>query len=146
MNIPDHPGVLGYLAGLLDGEGTVTVKKSRGPGAVNDCWIPEVHISNTNVAALRWIADTLQVGKVYASKPGDDKWQIVYFWRTGGSNAISLLEALYPYLRIKRLHADALFTLRGLRRDGTRLSPELVARRLTLVQYIKTLNRRGRAA
>jgi len=104
-----------YIAGLLDGEGNVNISIIRRHGKPLRV-IPQVEISNTNKEVLEWIAERVNQGnrrisrlRRYTdhrfSKPLDN-----YYLSISGRLAIEpFLQALLPYLHIKKLPTECLF-------------------------------------
>lgn len=87
---------LGYIAGILDGEGTIHIRSN---GA------PDVQIVNADRELLEWIEEVVG-GAVYARneyrrlgrKP-------IYAWMLRGYRAVIFLRCVEPILRSKRARA-----------------------------------------
>jgi hypothetical protein len=103
------PGQAGYLAGLLDGEGSIIAMK-RNDGTVKSY---RMHIANTHQGVLQWCQQTTGLGTVHLqTKPKfslDPKrpnahltYKTCWSWATYGVKAASVLKQLLPYLQIKR--------------------------------------------
>lgn len=145
ITVPTDPAVLGYLAGLLDGEGSVIVSRTRGRGSINDSISMRVCITNTDLALIEWLLSELG-GSFVSKKILKEHHKQAYQWLLGGKNAARFLSAVLPYLRIKRAQAEA-----GLRIAETvgdrsaRLSEEVMEIREEAFAEIRYLNS-GRAS
>lgn len=104
---------LGYVAGLVDGEGSITLSKLKRGG-----WSSCTVISNKNVAMLRWIKSKIGVGRVYLS----NRERKVYELRLArNSDQIALLETILPCLKVKRKDAELVLQFLKLRRKSRRI-------------------------
>lgn len=140
ITVPTDPAVLGYLAGLLDGEGSVIATKTRGTGSHNDSIAMRVVITNTDLPLMEWLIT--EVGGTFMAKQvGKAHHKQAYSWNLGGQNAAQFLVAVMPYLHIKKAQAQA-----GLRIAETvgarnrRLSPEIMEIREEAYAEIRLLN------
>lgn len=104
-----YPAAAGYLAGLLDGEGSIVAQK-RPDGTVKSY---RLTIANTHVGVLHWCKALTGLGRVYVqTKPTrslDPKrpnahltYKVCWVWAVSGVKAVSILKQLLPYLQIKR--------------------------------------------
>ena len=90
LSLPESPAQLGYLAGLVDGEGSIYVR----PHEVRVC------IVNTDKDLIDWLA-TLG-GKVLARHHSRLGTKPIWIWQVNRrADAMALLNALLPYLRVK---------------------------------------------
>jgi len=83
-----------YLAGLIDGEGTIglaNLKKSLGRK-------PCIKISSTTPELLNWLVPKLG-GYVSKSKSKNIKWADSYKWTITGVNALNALKQVQPFLK-----------------------------------------------
>lgn len=108
---------LSYLAGFIDGEGTVGVSRRNRYGLTYSkqwyCYDPYVSISNTDLPILDYIQGRLGFGSVrgkfqngnhYGNKPKYSFW-------TSNRNARILLTSLEPYLRVKKEQAQLVIAM-----------------------------------
>jgi len=94
---------IGYLAGLLDGEGCVTVIKYKRNDRQNknDYYALRLTITNTNRDALKLFHDTFKSGYIYAEKRPNCK--LIYVWASSATaKNKAILKGLLPYLIIKK--------------------------------------------
>jgi len=107
MNLPLTVAEIAYIAGLFDGEGSVTCKKKptkrndRG-GKVYDQWYIRCEISMTDRDVIEWIHESLGFGwskeKKYNNKP---KYKKQWRWSCGYRDALKFAKLMWPYARIK---------------------------------------------
>lgn len=124
-----------YLAGLIDGEGSIMLNP-RGAGAITS----RVAISNTHRGILDWVASTTGVGKVQTMRAEGISNRTSYAWVTNGDGALSLLEQVRPFMIVKTAQADlAIEAQRRLRDPSTKTGPWQQEYR----ERVQALNRRG---
>ena len=91
-----------YIAGLFDGEGSITYKKykeKKKTGTYN-CWRISMEISMTVYSVLVFVLDTLGVGTLRPkNRPKDVKKQ--WRWRCVFRDAYYVSLLLWPYAHIK---------------------------------------------
>ncbi|OGR83977.1 MAG: hypothetical protein A2901_02465 [Elusimicrobia bacterium RIFCSPLOWO2_01_FULL_54_10] len=129
-----------YLAGLIDGEGTITLtrnSKSQHPQ-------PQVSIANNNLRILKWVRSKMGMGSLLTKMPKKATHNVAYTWqvnRAGGS--FKVLRAVYPYLRVKKRQAAIILNEypRVTPRNG-KYDPKTLAQKFRLVRKIQSLNSR----
>lgn len=112
IRIPRDPAVLAYVAGLFDGEGNLHWR--RRTGRTNSA---RISIYNTYIPVMVWLTQKIGGTRRLHDSPGRLRrgWKPLETWEvTRARDCIALLDALLPYLRIKRAAARAV--LRDLRR------------------------------
>jgi len=104
--IPDDHTILAYTAGLLDGEGWITIGQRRWGKKLID--FIGVGISNNYLPLIDWLHNTYNCGYVYSARSKLTR-RFNYTWRiTRMIDAYLFLKAVRPWLVIKRdkaLHA-----------------------------------------
>jgi hypothetical protein len=145
---------LGYLAGIIDGEGSITLQRSLARSSSRYVY-PVVTVANTDKRLIDWLI----------AKTGQGHWQYqtrthlgcksVYHWCIACNQAYDLLVMVRDYLVIKQLQADvaiALWTenqdaleLAGRRRWGNHhpIPSWLQSWREASYLFMRDLNRRG---
>lgn len=96
---------LGYIAGLIDAEGSIFISKHMFGGKAY--FYPRISVSNTNLQILHFLE---QIGGKARIQPMDSKFgsKQVWVWALQQQHAIlSLLENISPYLIVKRGNAVA---------------------------------------
>ena len=137
---------LAYMAGIIDGEGTIAARNYWAPASINPSVVCRLRVFNTNRSLIDWIAERWP-GRIYHSKAIPNQ-KIVWTWETKGLRARHLALQVLPYLKIKRRQAEILIELIPLiLRVGTSFQTgvpeENVEKRNKLVAEIRELNKRG---
>lgn len=90
-----------YLAGLVDGEGTVTIRKQPRGAPRRPSWKPCVIVSNTDPRLMDWLTETISTPSAYVdSRPMPSGSTAYRFW-AAGLGYLPLFEALEPALVLK---------------------------------------------
>lgn len=164
---------IAYLAGIVDGEGYIGIKKSKAyrcAERTTPSYIARIQIRMVDEPAIRFLSETLG-GWYYKEKPHLAKGRPLYCFQASDQKARAILETLLPYLRVKATQARTVLELCALKSEsrqhrtkvvGTRefpnkygtvrtvknkcLSDEYVARCHSLYERCKLLNKVGIAA
>ena len=136
---------LAYIAGIVDGEGCITV---RSP-AKGDASYPvsmTFFIANTDISLLNWLLDRICGGVSWNETPVQTKpyWRLVFPVAFGEE----LLRALLPYLIVKKPQAELMLKIRDAyhanpvrrRKDGV-FPPEVHAFRKECYEAMRELNK-----
>jgi hypothetical protein len=126
-----------YLAGIIDGEGTVSFMK-RGRN-----FFPTVTIANTSRELLDWCGRTAGLPfTICVKQPRSLNHSLSYHIRWRFDAALELLRMCRPFFIVKREQADILLRWKiVVRRNGRYTSQEL-ADRNSLVKMIRARNSR----
>ncbi len=143
---------LAYLAGIVDGEGSLELKLQRS-GSLDLV----LHGYNSDIPLRDWIV--LHFGgkrydihrRMRVEKP---QWQPMFNWNLSGQVARDLLELLAPYMVIKRAQAEHAIDAwdnrqpmpRSERRWGTGTPGAVIEMRGAAVTKMHDLNRKNRGA
>lgn len=104
IRIPDSPVKLAYLAGIVDGEGTIDFIKNKTRRRKEVA--PRMKVGNTDLDLIRWLLAEIG-GRVYVYKPKNKTHKMFFEWFISGvQNIQPLLLAIFPYLVIKRKNAE----------------------------------------
>ena len=89
--------ILAYAAGILDGEGCVSISKAPSGGKFR----MRVSIGNNDPRMLLFLQEHFggSINKFYS---GNDVNRPGYMWGVSGSHAGVFLRLIYPYVRCKR--------------------------------------------
>lgn len=101
--MPSDVATLSYIAGLFDGEGSVSINATgprKNDGAVNVSHRLVVNISNNDEAIMFWLRT--EMGGLVHSSLSRLSTKRNYRWIAQGKNARIFLAAIHPYVRIKR--------------------------------------------
>lgn len=124
-----------YLAGIIDGEGCLTIGAGRKGNVTNYNSI--IMVTSTSEKLIKWLVGNFG-GNYYKSNRIVPNSKPAYIWRFLKHKEIELLLlAILPYLIIKREQAILLLEFVRLPRKDV---PE---KREELFQKMKTLNKRG---
>jgi len=154
-----------YLAGILDGEGYVGIKKSTYGMRHNTCKSPtyseriQVKMSCKEIPAMfqaEFGGGLMQDGNVYQSVSGFNNNSKMWIYRATDKIAIRLLTSLMPYLVLKKPQAlyclklrkskeSKAARLRGGRTQKRLLSPDILANRESWYLAIKQIHHPYRA-
>ncbi len=127
-----------YLAGIIDGEGTVTLTR-RHPTETPS---PNVSVSNSNLKLLKWIkrkaGGWISTKKIY--KPHHCQ---TYVWGITHDKAINLLGIIEDYLIIKKPQAKLIINkYKATTMRTGKYSDQLLREKMKLVARIRELNQR----
>ena len=137
-----------YLAGIIDGEGTITVKESGILKETRRYHItPSVVIVNTSEDLINWIHTFLSsqmIGHyIHQKKEKENRRKIFRVIIKGSSRVLKLLEEVHPFLIIKKKQSEIVQELckRKLVREHIRTQSEVDSDKRVLEQ-IRMINRR----
>lgn len=127
-----------YLAGIVDGEGTVTLTKHH----KHETPTPNVIVANNDLKLLKWIK--LKVGGIIVTKkiymPHHQK---SYAWSIRQDRAIRFLNEIKRYLIVKKPQADLITTCyKAVTHRAGKYTPQMLNKKNKLVTKIRKLNRR----
>ena len=88
---------LAYAAGIIDGEGHITMPGHRVALGVG--------VNNTDERLIEWLNERWP-GRLYTYPPNGNR-QALYCWTLRRDGSIEFLRAILPYLVIKRETAEA---------------------------------------
>ena len=127
-----------YLAGIVDGEGTVTLTKHH----KNETPTPSVSVANNNLVLLWWIK-TLVGGTIVLKKKRQLHHNDSYAWTLRSDRAIQLLKEIRQYLIVKKPQADLIIEkYKSVTHRAGKYTPELFEKKMRLVAEIRELNKR----
>lgn len=145
LEVPDDPGVRGYLAGLIDADGYVGVSRHTSPsGSLSH--VIRVTVANTDRSVINWLCGYFE-GSNETRQRTQDNWKDIYRWRCHSDRAFSLLQAVVDRMVIKRDRARLALQLHALKQ----LKPHRTAKntmwlqqwREDIAQRISKMNQRG---
>ena len=91
-----------YIAGLFDGEGTITYKKykEKKTKGTYDCWRISMEIAMTDESVLIWLTEVLGCGTLN-KKPRKNGHKMQYRWRCVFRDCFHVCCILFPYAHVK---------------------------------------------
>ena len=127
-----------YLAGIVDGEGTVTLTRRQ----KNQTPAPNVSVSNSSLPMLKWIKKRFG-GHISTKKTYKSHHRQTYVWAVSYDNAIRLLGQIEEYLIIKKPQAKLIISKykKSTIRTG-KYTKALLKKKMELVAKIRKLNQR----
>jgi hypothetical protein len=137
MYIPMSDTKIAYLAGIIDGEGTISFMR-RGEN-----FFPTVTIANTSHEMLEWCGKT--VGLAYTicvKQPRSANHSVSYHLRWRFDAALRVAEMCLSSLIIKKEHAKLLLRWKEVVRRNGRYTPGEFELRNSLIGMIRARNSR----
>jgi len=143
---------LDYLAGVVDGDGSIIIGKShkrRADGSIFPKHELKLVVTNTSDVLIRWLSSRFGGHFVIAQR--NSRWKSKIDWKLNGASAAKLLELIGPSLLIKgdqsRVAVEFIDNMQRLTRGSSRTDVESeLDRREALYQTMRRLNQRGDAA
>ena len=91
-----------YIAGLFDGEGTITYKKykEKKTKGTYDCWKISMEIAMTDKSVLVWVNEVLGCGTLN-KKPRKNGHKMQYRWRCVFRDCFHVCCILFPFAHVK---------------------------------------------
>jgi hypothetical protein len=131
-----------WLAGIVDGEGTITLcPNSNGIGI----GYISISIGMTHVATIRHIRSLTGHGMFVMSVPKNPKHRTCYYWTVRCKQAAAVLRKLLPFLVTKKKQALLALQFDALMMPiGKRIPARNRQQRHTLAIRWKLLNQKGR--
>jgi len=128
---------LAYVAGLMDGEGSIGFTRSR------SAMVPRVSITNTNIDILNDLKEAFG-GYITPLSRSKAKWKQAYAWVINNTKAVDFVALLEPWLRIKHEQVWLLYAWDAIRPGHGRRWDEEKLDVLSMINaQSKWLNYRG---
>lgn len=134
---------LGYIAGMIDGEGTLTISKHRQYNRKKETYQyrPFIWITNTNEEVLQIIQKKVGLGTITSYQPSNKKYKKVFYWRIlKRSECLEFLRLITKTLIIKWNQALIMMEFLESREDKT--NDPYTKQEITLQSMIKKINKR----
>jgi len=131
------PEVAAYIAGIIDGEGTITL--TRVHATENRRLV--VSVANTELPLLHFVRDAIGAGKITRKRVVRSHHTPSFHYFLSSAQALELLRQVLPYLQTyKRARADlALRHYRSLTPRNGKYSPEQIVARSKFEQLFLQL-------
>ncbi len=142
--------IIAYLAGLIDGEAYVGIKRTHRKDAVSPIFHERFQCRMVHEESLRLLRDSL--GGSYYRESGREQVgrRPLYCWQASDALAAKIAATLLPYLIIKKPNALLLLKLRKSKEDPRArkrgspakrtMNPSVLKYREALYQRCKALN------
>lgn len=108
---------LAYIAGIIDGEGYVGIKRSTPRNRVTPGYHARIQIRMVDEEAIAFVAATLG-GNYYREKSNASNGRPLYCYQASDAKAESILRSVLPWLRVKRRVALIVLSLREMQANG----------------------------
>lgn len=130
-----------YLAGLIDGEGTITIYKHRQHQRPTFQFRPRIVVTNTSMPLMQSLIRDYG-GSIILNYRREGKNKPCFLWRVFSQADIErVITGVRPYLIIKAAHADLMMRFIDLRKSVGRAAYGKVEE--FCYQEIRRLNKRG---
>lgn len=134
---------LAWVAGIIDGEGTITLIRNKGYNIV-----PRVIVCMTTKQTIYRVYNILRLGhvrKAHFTNSPNHKWK--YWFQANGTYAIKIIKLVYPFLFLKKPQAKLCLQYKRNCMFGVgayyRLPKSQQKIRTKFVKIIRKLNRKG---
>jgi len=121
---------LAYLAGLVDGEAYIGIKKTQPnhklTGRVNCGYHERIQIRMVDEPAIKLFTETFG-GWYYKEKPHSHKGRLLYCYQASDNKASEILKLLLPYLTVKRKSAETVLKLRESKNNPVKIKTSVVS-------------------
>lgn len=146
---PDERVNYAWLAGIIDGEGSISLTHSW--NRTNKCqqWDLVLCVTITHRPTIERIKHITHVGNVYGQLPRGLSKRYLYRWMCSANKAGSVLRLCVPFMTTKRRQAEIALEFIGLKhlaghtRTGRPVSLMQEERRRALVKAMSNLNKTG---
>lgn len=129
---------LAWMAGFIDGEGCLTVQRTKHAYDQFAYFQPVVTVAQIHRHPLEDFARVFGRA-VHSQTKGNGR--AYYYWTVYGTRAKEVLTALRPYLRVKQRQADLLLELMSIMgTQGRWMDPAVYARRQAIWVEVRQLN------
>lgn len=127
-----------YIAGIVDGEGTVTLMKHH----KNETPIPFISIANNNLKLLQWIKHRCG-GLIASKKKYKPQHNNSFVWSVRQDRALGFLKETLQYLIIKKPQASLILKkYKAVTHRAGKYTPKMLSDKMKLVAKIRELNQR----
>ena len=95
---------LAYIAGLFDGEGSVSRYQEMRKERKNPTWVVRCEVNMTDEAVIKWLHETLGFGSFHKKPPSAKQLgrQMQYRWCCSYRDALKFAKLIIPHARVKR--------------------------------------------
>lgn len=138
VSVPDSVTSLAYLAGLVDADGCISIKTSKGYHTI------KIHVANTDMGMIDWLIENVG-GSVHKTEKSTDEWADLYNWELYGENAAKVISAIKPFLSVKGGQAEVALEMRATKEANHQagLPDGVLEKRKNLKGRMHELNAKG---
>ena len=133
---------LAYLAGIIDGEGYIGIKKDQIKNrGINPAYYERMSVANVNKPVIEMFFKLFNCGNIQFHKPSKLSKRGYWSWEVTNLKATLVVKQIYPYLLIKKPEAKIIIKLsENKKRRYAVLPKKIVTYREKLYQTIKTIH------
>ncbi len=138
--------VIAYMAGIVDGEGCITITRRKIRRLKTNNWYyePQVIVGNINKELISFCVDCYG-GWIATLKRHNQNWATIYHWKVTGNEMKSLLNDIIPYLIVKKKQANIVLSFPKYNRNGQKRRTYIEKQEQENLWFaIKKLNSGGR--
>lgn len=143
-NNENNKSLLSYFAAIVDGEGTIGIKRSKRRYHIS------LYVKNTSKELMDYLKDNY-AGTVYGPyESKEENWKDKFLWECSGKEAIKLIKQIEPYLVIKQEQAELAIAAwkdifkNNYHNGADRIPKYAIDKREEYYQEMKKLNKRGK--
>lgn len=141
---------LAYLAGIVDGEGTIQIIKQSNKGSV-PYHTAALYVTNSDMRLLEWIQSRFGGNITKARQHVGKNWRPVYRIQIYGDLSLQVVKLIEPFLVLKREQAQLFIEFRDRIRQPGKGRPRALTSdermiRAQLAECCQRLNLRGRGS
>jgi len=132
--------LLAYVAGIIDGEGSIGLHKNT--QKKNPSYTVTVYVGNTN----EWLIQFLKMqfgGYITTSSQPNPRAKPIWRWEIRARKAYKFLELILPYLQMKRPQAELAIEFQARRQKFLHLKPEAKVLDEANIILMRSYNQRG---
>lgn len=138
-----------WLAGLVDGEGCITILKTTSPHGSGNSYPPVLQIRMCDSECIQKAVDITGYGTLSPLQEplSYEGHRGVYHWRLNGKKATQIISEIYPYLLIKRKQAIVAWNHQKIRESyeaikGVKIPKDCLEKQVKCRELIRLLNKR----
>jgi hypothetical protein len=136
-----------YAAGLIDGEGCIRITsrgRNGGTGFRKGQHTLMVEVTNTDYGMIQWLSKRFDGSVSYAPASPEINRKERWHWRVSANKALYVLDAIWPYIRTKRLQAKLGRRFqRYAQYPGRAITPKVQAVHERFYNELRAMNKRG---
>ena len=134
-----------WLAGIIDGEGSIFISNTRVPGNIRGFqYRAQMSVCNTNEELIMQVHKIANVGSIHRSREVRKDWRDKFYFNINANGMRDLLPRVIPYLILKKRVASKIIEFLSYMKAGKR--GEYPQRVYELYEEIKFLNQKGKQA
>jgi hypothetical protein len=139
------PVDLAYVAGIVDGEGTIGISMTKPYGSRVSPYFRSYCAVVMTDPTVPYFMYGLFGGSIHTYKGRQEQHKATTHWRSSGKITTEVCRLLLPYLKVKQHQAKLVIEFNERVRNCTTRSmpPDELAERLIYVHKIHLLNKRG---